>query len=87
MAANHVVDDRVRGVTKIDIRARIDPEDGRFRMWESNPDTANFVTNGQHVGETSDGFRRLRATWKGDDGSLGTLELRAVDERDESFDF
>lgn len=66
-------------VTHIDIKARIDIETHRFEMWESNPDSDGFVTDGRHVGEMSSDFQQIEATWIGDDGNQGTLRLTATE--------
>jgi hypothetical protein len=64
--------------TRIDVRARIRPDTGMFRMWESNPDTTEFVTDGVHKGRISEDFETVEATWHGEDDQRGRLRLTAV---------
>jgi hypothetical protein len=70
---------RASRVTQIDVKARIDFETHAFEMWESNPDSEGFVTNGSHVGQMSSDFQEIEATWRGDDGNQGTLRLRVAE--------
>jgi hypothetical protein len=69
---------RTSHVTRIDVRARIRPVSGMFRMWESNPDTPGFETDGVHEGRISNDFEKIEATWHGADGQRGWLSLVAV---------
>lgn len=69
---------RTSYVTRIDVRARIRPDTGRFRMWESNPDTSHFVTAGVHRGKISEDFERIEATWNGENDEQGQLRLSAA---------
>ena len=68
---------RTSTVTAIEIRAHIKPETGVFKMWEANPDSSSFVTNGYHDGRISDDYQRIEATWRGNDGQQGQLQLVA----------
>lgn len=62
----------------IDVRWLIDPKTLRFEMWEANPDSASFTTDGSHVGVISEDFTRITATWTTKEtGNRGTLELQA----------
>ncbi len=63
-------------------RIEIDPVSGEFVMWESAPDvSAGFVTDGRHKAYVFDGLDVVEARWHGDDGAMGSLSLRATEER------
>ncbi len=65
-------------VTDINVKWLIDPKNKRFEMWESNPSTSDFVTNGSHAGFISGDLQSIRATWTTrSTGEQGTLLLRA----------
>jgi len=67
---------RVGGVTEFDFQIKI-LNDGTVEMIESNPSTANFITDGRHVGEVEEDGT-IRARWEDNrfPDRSGTLVLR-----------
>lgn len=65
---------------RFSFKMHVEP-DGSFQMWESNPDVADFITEGVHRGTFDVERRAVRARWHGEDGRQGVLEFRAVDAR------
>lgn len=50
-------------ITKVKLRAVIDPSTLKIELWESAPTTANFVTDGSHKGQLSPDLHKLDAVW------------------------
>jgi len=62
--------------TAINVTWLIDPVSGRFEMWEKDPTSADFVTDGSHVGAISTDLRSINAMWTTrSSGQLGQLCL------------
>lgn len=62
--------------TAINVTWLIDPATGRFEMWEEDPTSADFVTDGSHVGTISADLKSINAMWTTrSSGQLGQLCL------------
>lgn len=62
--------------TAINVTWQIDPVTGRFEMWEKDPTSADFVTDGSHIGTISADLRSINAMWTTQSsGQLGQLCL------------
>lgn len=62
--------------TAINVTWQIDPVTGRFEMWEKDPTSADFVTDGSHVGTISTDLQSINAMWTTrSSGQLGQLCL------------
>jgi len=58
-----------------------DPDAGTFTLWESNPTSDSFVTDGSYIGRFNNGTMFLEATWHGNEGpESGRIVLRQGDD-------
>jgi hypothetical protein len=64
--------------THIQVKWLIEPQSGRFEMWEENPSQPAFTTDGSHVGAIADRLTSVEARWttRGS-GNQGTLRLHS----------